>query len=554
MHVAGEIFRSAVVNTSSSVLAHVAKRVIHLLGNSSLRDLKAEFIKNQQNRNREVYYDTLDWGAINRASASDGEFADQIDIYLPLVILFQATRLAAMLHDIGHPPFSHIVEYALLHARGHEPDLMGDHGNERSHSQYLGHEAVGEILVERLVNCKTLRERSGFEESPKFADVCLDLCQKILRSTKKTEEFYTFKSSLVSGAVDADRLDYVRRDSYSAGMVPLYDIRPLIDGAFFRTTETGFEVGYRPNSLSALENFFQARNDLYRYMIYHHDVARRNLAVQRLLVRALDPGAQIPAEVADAAELFAVRAAGGADGTYETYESFEDSALMNFLWFADAHLPKPSTKNERALKIYLDVILRRRNDKLRSLIKRPDGYERFARRVCEELRARKPELLDSGKSDPVPLLNQLLRDRLDSIVNNDNGIDRKSKQNVAKISLSEAIEEKLDAAAISGVTQHQVKFKCYYFGTFSPGPNMDFSFSDPTEYGVSGEYILAESISPTIATLEAAWSNSPQISIFFQIPDGNSKIAASELRAIYFPHAVQGMVEFLVQPQISEGG
>jgi hypothetical protein len=194
---------------------------------------------------------------------------------LILLIFHQGLRFAALLHDVGHPPYSHIVEYAL----------------QQSIEEYQDHEAISERIAHNIEQrvLKSLEIRgltdSVYSSLEKFTRLSFAIAYQFLcKQPHKT--FANLKSTLHSGDVDADRLDYVQRDVAAAAIMTLtYDMGRIYDSCYLRKIDDldTYEVALTAGSLSAIEVLFQARFHLYRYMIYHHDVVRRNLAVQRLI-------------------------------------------------------------------------------------------------------------------------------------------------------------------------------------------------------------------------------------------------------------------------------
>jgi hypothetical protein len=92
---------------------------------------------------------------------------------------YLSAQLAILIHDIGHGPFSHTLEFSLLH-----------HSN---------HEKVGEMITHKL---------------NKDIDGRLDMAIAILQNNYPKK----FIHQLVSSQLDVDRLDYLKRDSYFTGV------------------------------------------------------------------------------------------------------------------------------------------------------------------------------------------------------------------------------------------------------------------------------------------------------------------------------------------------
>jgi HD superfamily phosphohydrolase len=92
----------------------------------------------------------------------------------------QGAKIAILLHDIGHGPFSHALEYMLV--------------------KDLEHEAISEMIMEVLN-----------EEFNGALSTAIDIFLNVY--PKK------FLHQLVSGQLDVDRMDYLTRDSFFSGVV-----------------------------------------------------------------------------------------------------------------------------------------------------------------------------------------------------------------------------------------------------------------------------------------------------------------------------------------------
>lgn len=112
-----------------------------------------------------------------------------------------ACLAAALLHDIGHGMFSHAFENAIELYNSHNPDL------ENSHlTNACNHENISLKIITNSSISSILKEVGGIN----FPDLVASMVAK-----KDKSCIYT---SLVSGQLDADRLDYAQRDPYFAGV------------------------------------------------------------------------------------------------------------------------------------------------------------------------------------------------------------------------------------------------------------------------------------------------------------------------------------------------
>lgn len=175
-------------------------------------------------------------------------------------------RFAALLHDIGHGPFSHVSEGVLA---------------ERS-AVKGGHEEISAFL---LRNDESLLEAVGSELAEQAAVL-------IEHSGPRS-----FLGDIVSGPTDADKLDYLLRDSYFAGVDFRYDLDRLIDTATVidRDRAESF-LGFDYRGVWAVEALLLARHHMHR-AVYGH---KTRLATDVMVTRAISIGIEDGAIPADA--------------------------------------------------------------------------------------------------------------------------------------------------------------------------------------------------------------------------------------------------------------
>ena len=99
---------------------------------------------------------------------------------------------------------------------------------------------------------------------------------------------------LISGSIDLDKLDYLRRDAFMCGVsYGEIDVDRLINAlTLVRDPETGEpRVGMVEKGLSALESLLFAKYQMYRNVYWHHAVRSATAMYKRLVADALDAGA-----------------------------------------------------------------------------------------------------------------------------------------------------------------------------------------------------------------------------------------------------------------------
>jgi uncharacterized protein len=169
---------------------------------------------------------------------------------------------AALLHDIGHYPFSHALEEL------GKPLIPEDH--EELADRFLGSGAIGEAL----------------------AGVDADAPGRIASLVRGRSP--SPLQGLVSGSLDLDKIEYLRRDARFCG-VPYGEVdvdRLLHALTLVPDPATGrLEVGVHEKGLSALESLLFSKYQMFRNVYWHHAVRAATALYKRLVEDAIGGGA-----------------------------------------------------------------------------------------------------------------------------------------------------------------------------------------------------------------------------------------------------------------------
>lgn len=167
---------------------------------------------------------------------------------------WQLVRLAGLLHDVGHGPFSHSSESVLSSRLG------------------LSHEDLGEKVIKESSLADEI-EKQGFDPD--------ELAELIFGEPSKEK----YLKQIITSQFDADKMDFLLRDSYFTGVEygkidvqRLIQAMEVIDG----------DIAIDRKALSALETFMIARYEMFLNVYYHHAVRAAEIMLRKAMDNAHD--------------------------------------------------------------------------------------------------------------------------------------------------------------------------------------------------------------------------------------------------------------------------
>jgi len=185
-------------------------------------------------------------------------------------------RLAALLHDVGHYPYSHLMERldkVNLTEEVIEETETAKKAIDARKSKYPEHTEVGALIVTGQDDL--VEALGGVENAKVVADI-------FTRSEAADPQL----SKLIHSSFDIDRWDYLLRDSYATG-VPYgqIDINYLLNNLKVSPQKV---VGFKEKALAAVEHFLLARFFMHRVVYYHKTIYGLEEACRQLLRRLRD--------------------------------------------------------------------------------------------------------------------------------------------------------------------------------------------------------------------------------------------------------------------------
>lgn len=222
--------------------------------------------------------------------------------------LMQSVRLAGLMHDAGHPPFSHIAEYSMRDmwkfvGEIAEPDRsIGQQQYYKVLDGYFRndgelHEKIGNQITDRLLS--SIQKPMPSERNAYKTQLPIQLYRVMVKEMTSAildekNDFFRNVHGIISGSLDADRLDYVTRDVMNSGLnngkieydrlIPRMKLVKREEGDFFFCPSI--------KSVNVLEDFFERRWNLYKKIIFHHRVIKTDYLLRDCIWELLDMNLQ----------------------------------------------------------------------------------------------------------------------------------------------------------------------------------------------------------------------------------------------------------------------
>ena len=243
----------------------------------------------------------------------------------------EAVQAAILMHDIGHGPFSHVLEHTLIHG--------------------ISHEDISLLMMERI------NRQTGGQ---------LNLAISIFKGEYPKQ----FLHQLISSQLDMDRLDYLRRDSFFTGVTEgnigsarIIKMLNVVDDSLVIESK----------GIYSLENFLTTRRLMY-WQVYLHKTA---VGYEKILVNTLKRACDLVREgskvfASPALDYFLKNDRPFDEETLQVYAELDDSDIWSALkaWkhaddkilstlatdMLDRHLFKVEVSEERPPQEYIDQI------------------------------------------------------------------------------------------------------------------------------------------------------------------------------------------------------
>ncbi|TAN35327.1 MAG: HD domain-containing protein [Candidatus Methanoperedens sp.] len=216
-------------------------------------------------------------------------------------------RLAALLHDIGHSAFSHVVESVLKRNPAYQPVVEG--------KKFVNHEMFSRYIISNSFHTKQeIAGRAGNAAS--FFNCIAKMATGDIDALP-----VPYLAQIISNDIDADRIDFMLRDSYHTGVsLGLVDVDQIVGSLSLSEGRLvlGGSAGYEEDmAVTAAESMLIARAHHYSAIIHNPRTQGARVMLLHALENALSRYAGSGGDVKSA--------------VFSFFTLYNDGDLLNFI-------------------------------------------------------------------------------------------------------------------------------------------------------------------------------------------------------------------------------
>jgi HD superfamily phosphohydrolase len=218
----------------------------------------------------------------------------------------QIVRLAALLHDLGHYPLSHVGEAAyqsntlkqedsiILQCKNNTKEKIDAlHNSENLNWDYMQvannpyhHERITTLVIKHDPDIKRIIKECNCDEFIKIDDICA-----IITGDVEEKDYLSDKVQLLHSELDADRIDYLMRDAtFSGTTYGGFELGLLFDNLIAEKYDGVKIVGIRPKGIPSADQFMLNRFFSYNQVIFNSHVSILGLMAQKVIEFSISCG------------------------------------------------------------------------------------------------------------------------------------------------------------------------------------------------------------------------------------------------------------------------
>jgi HD superfamily phosphohydrolase len=444
MHLGGKMISNAIINATDEVRCEFLSKINQEVDEA----IKSkEFVSLLRMSVGDQYVDLID-------KYQKIEIDEQIyNLSIPRIVkeehhfafklLYQSVRLAALLHDVGHPPFSHITEFALKDIWKHvkeksDNDLTSREKTFLDATSFYAedadaelHEQIGIQIANRLVESVTTKDSKPRNMQEAQTDIFYKLVNRFMdRILREDGKLFEEIHSVIAASIDCDRLDYISRDMISSGFnVGVIEYDRLISSIKMIKRVSSKDVTAPVEdflfctdirTVTTVEDYFHRRWNLYKNVIFHHRVVKTDFLLGKAITTlAMDylekkdsdsevSGQALPLDISGLWR--AITQVRSHASYFNALIQWDDSWLISVL--RQQYFEKYISENDSMTKYQMEEFLSNRKN-YRSMIKKMDAFFEIDKQVLNYFNSNLDEIerlfnqIEQSLGFPWPLLNKI---------------------------------------------------------------------------------------------------------------------------------------------------